>query len=125
VLISTEEQARIVEVVFGEVTREACVERPALRRRVVDICQLGLNAPQEQVVQETIQLFIEQETYESQVALPRSGTRRGSGALRPSPSRGNIQKRPPGGGRFRLSFSSGSKPRWIEDGVGGIDLDRC
>jgi len=135
VLISTEEQARIIEVVLGSVTREAWLKRPelrkrvgrewtrdhyqnhrrdrdrqfvreklnvleelmsksghshlilagndkrvaliekelpeGLRKRVVDVCRLGVNDPREKVVAETIEAFIEQEAYESQVNLAR------------------------------------------------------
>lgn len=147
VLISTESQARILEIVLGSVTREAWLKRPELRKRVgrewtrnhyqnhqrdrdrqfirekvskikelmvqkghthlilagnpqrismiekelpeplrkriVDICRLGLRDPREKVVAETIEAFIQQEAYESQVNLERlrEGILRGSGAV--------------------------------------------
>lgn len=147
VMISTEDQARILEIVLGSVTREAWLKRPELRKRVgrewtrnhyrnhqkdrdrqfirekvdklkelmvqaghthlilagspqrvaliekelpeplrkriVDICRLGVRDPLEKVVAETIKAFIEQETYESQVNLERlrEAILRGSGAV--------------------------------------------
>lgn len=147
VLISTEQKARILEIVLGSVTREAWLERPelrkrvgrewtrehyqnhrrdrdrqfirekirlleelmnqaghthlilagsnqriamiekelpeSLRKRVVDVCRIGVNDPREKVVAETIQSFIEQEAYESQMNLERLQTAilQGSGAV--------------------------------------------
>lgn len=135
VLISTNNDARIMEIVLGTVTREAWLSRPELRKRlrgewsvehyrnhqrelnirfinekieilkrlfrkggyshlilagssdriaaiekhlpvqlknkVVDICNLQVSDPREKVVRETIQLFVEQESFESRTNLER------------------------------------------------------
>lgn len=135
VLISTNTDARIMEIVLGTVTREAWLSRPELRKRirgewsvehyrnhkrehsmrfikekieilerlfrkggyshlilagsseriaaiemhlpdqlknkVVDICNLDVFDPREKVVRETIQLFVEQESFESRTNLER------------------------------------------------------
>jgi len=135
VMISTETQARILEIVVGTVTREAWLNRPELRRRlrgewsvehyrnhrrkrtnqfinekidilnrlfkkggythlvlagssqriaaiekklpadlrrkIVDICNLEVSEPTEAIVRKTIQLYVEQESIESQSNLER------------------------------------------------------
>jgi len=135
VIITTETQARIMEVVVGTVTREAWLNRPELRRRVrgewsvehyrnhrhertnqfinekidilkrlfrkggyshlvlagsseriaaierklpadlrnkiVDICNLEVSEPTEAIVRKTIQLYVDQESIESQTNLER------------------------------------------------------
>jgi hypothetical protein len=135
VLISTETQARIMEIVVGTVTREAWLKRPELRKRlgrewsvehfrnherersnrfiaekieilkslfrkggyshlvlagsshriaaiekklpeeikkrIIDICNLDVSDPKEEVVRKTIQMYVEQESFESRSNLQR------------------------------------------------------